>query len=173
MFYDMEKRLRERIPHSNEGVDIIRTFDGRLVGQTSETPFIDVPSGAIDALTVKAMIENFHDVYQERTGNRFAHIGVQGVTYRVAATLQSEKVEYPKLPSRDASSLPTYRNIALQYYGDQGSILAREYRREELLHGDRIEGPAIVREKLSTTFITPGQIAIVGEYGELRIRRAT
>jgi len=38
--------------------------------------------------------------------------------------------------------------------------------------GDVIEGPAIIREELSTTQVCPGQTATVGSYGEIVIERA-
>jgi N-methylhydantoinase A len=61
--------------------------------------------------------------------------------------------------------------IELHYLASQ-PIAAAEYRREELLYGDVIAGPAIIREAASTTFMLPQQVMAVGEYGELRIRRA-
>ena len=51
-------------------------------------------------------------------------------------------------------------------------MTAREYERAELQSGDRIEGPAIIREELSTTQVCPGQVATVGEYGEIVIERS-
>ena len=41
----------------------------------------------------------------------------------------------------------------------------------ELPTGSSVSGPAIIREGLSTTFVCPGQIATVGPFGELVIRR--
>jgi len=51
-------------------------------------------------------------------------------------------------------------------------VTAREYDRSGLQSGDRIEGPAIIREELSTTQVCPGQRATVGRYGEIVIERA-
>ena len=38
--------------------------------------------------------------------------------------------------------------------------------------GARVAGPAVIREGLSTTFVCPGQVAIVGLHGELSVERA-
>jgi N-methylhydantoinase A len=38
-----------------------------------------------------------------------------------------------------------------------------------LLYGDVILGPAIVREAVSTTFVTPGETLTVGRSGEMVI----
>jgi N-methylhydantoinase A len=51
--------------------------------------------------------------------------------------------------------------------------LAQIYRRDDLCAGDQIRGPAIVREALSTTYITQNQVGRVGRYGEIVIKRIT
>lgn len=172
VYEDMEARLREQLKDSGSELRIVRAFDGRLVGQTWETPFIDVPSGIIDSAAVAQMIENFHTVYQTRSGNRFEMMPVQGVTYRVEAVLPAEKVQYPKLPKREGAALQATRSIELKYLADT-PIPAFEYERAALRFGDEIAGPAIIREPLSTTFMLPGQTLRVGEYGEMHIRPST
>src|SRR3569832_1463590 len=99
MFDEMEAKLRSRLDRQSD-IQITRAFDGQLVGQTWETPFIPVPDGEITAATIARMIANFHDAYFERNGNRFDSIPVQGVTYRLRATVPTPKVSYPPLPHR-------------------------------------------------------------------------
>jgi N-methylhydantoinase A len=118
------------------------------------------------------MIENFHREYKERWGNRFEGIPVQGVTYRVEAVIPAAKVNYPELQPREAGTrLTPSRSVEIIYLGDT-PCTALEYDRDDLRAGDVIDGPAIVRESLSTTFMLPGQRLTVGTYGELRIRRS-
>ena len=85
--------------------------------------------------------------------------------------MPTEKVHYPKLGRRESGSVELVRMLTLNYIAEE-PVQAGEYRREQLLFGDRIEGPAIIREKSSTTFMLPGQFLTVGEYGELHIRKA-
>lgn len=144
-----------------------RTFDGRLVGQSWETPFIAVPGGPIDAAGVERMIINFHDEYEARYGNRFEAIPVQSVTCRVQLIAQAPKVSYPELAPGDAHPDPD-RIVELRYL-DDANRRAGEYDRERLHAGQLIQGPAIIREPMSTTHIVAGQQAIVGPYGELLI----
>ena len=94
LFTQMEDGLRKELGDGVEGVEFERSMDARLVGQTWETPFIDVPAGAIDEGAIATMIESFHVAYQQRTGNRFDALPVQGVTYRVQAKVPIEKVAY-------------------------------------------------------------------------------
>jgi N-methylhydantoinase A len=173
VYHSMEERLRERLQDKDRGnVTFVRSFDGRLAGQTWETPFIEVPDGEITAEAVDTMVSNFHDAYAERSGNRFEALPVQGVTYRVQAVAKAEKVQYPVVPERPAGEQPEpTRTITIRYLGDT-PLEAGEYQRDDLRSGDKIPGPAVIREPLSTTFLVPGQVATVGAYGELRIRKA-
>jgi N-methylhydantoinase A len=95
---------------------------------------------------------------------------VQGVTYRLEAVVPTDKVEYPRLPRRAAGAPERVRTISLHYLGEE-PIPAAEYQRVDLMRGDMIEGPAVIREQSSTTFMLPGQMMTVGEFGELRITR--
>jgi N-methylhydantoinase A len=168
VYRQMEDRLRERFGDRAEGVTFVRTFDALLVGQSWETPFVGIPEGTITPEVVEQMISNFHDVYEQRTGNRFEALPVQGVTYRVEAVFPAEKVEYPQLARRTEGAPTPIREIEIRYLTDR-PLPAGEYARDQLLAGDEIAGPAVIREPLSTTFVPPGHRALVGTYGELHI----
>jgi len=173
IFDEMEQELKESIPEAqSDAVVFERTFDGRLVGQSWETPFVHAPLGDLDADGIDAMIASFHDTYFERSGNRFEFIPVQAATYRVQAVVPTSKVEYPVLPSRATSSeaLTPVDSTTIKYLASE-DIRADVFERTTLLAGDVINGPAIIREPLSTTFIVDEQQATVGEHGELRIRQ--
>jgi N-methylhydantoinase A len=170
LFAEMEKKLRQRLGR-NQDIDLVRSFDGQLVGQTWETPFVPVPDGDIDRTTLETMIENFHNAYAARNGNRFEAIPVQGVTYRLSAIVKTDKVNYVSLPSREGAPLRPVGTSVLRFVAD-AEELAQIYAREDLRAGDAIPGPAIVREALSTTYITQNQTGYVGKYGEINIKRS-
>jgi len=48
---------------------------------------------------------------------------------------------------------------------------AEEFQREQLPVGTHILGPAVIREPTATTFVCPGQSAVVGRLGEIVIER--
>jgi N-methylhydantoinase A len=163
VFAEMERGLRERA--GRDGT-VRRSFDGRLFGQSWETPFVRVPDGPID---VADLVERFHETYERRYGNRFPYIPVQGVSYRVELHVPSEKAELaPLAASGDA---PPGRPIEIRHFSD-GPLAAREYERAALPAGARVDGPAVIREGLATTFVVPGQTADVGRLGEIRIEAA-
>ncbi|MFJ6263333.1 hydantoinase/oxoprolinase family protein [Rhodococcus erythropolis] len=168
IFDEMERSLTESLSEDVK-VSITRSFDGRLAGQTYDTPFIQVPSGTIDADAVALMVSNFHDAFYAHTGNKFDLFPVEGVTYRVQAIVESEKVEYPILPARkEGTPLAPVRRTILRYLYDT-DIEVPVYERTDLRAGDVIDGSAVISEKLSTTHICPGQRLTVGRYGELVI----
>ena len=156
----MEAKLRQRLG-LNQDIDIVRSFDGQLVGQTWETPFVPVPDGPIDRTTLEVMIANFHDVYAARNGNRFTAISVQGVTYRLSAVVKTDKVSYRSLAKRAGDPLRPIGSSVLRFVADAEEV-AQLFAREDLCAGDVVQGPAIIREALSTTYITQNQTGYVG-----------
>jgi len=166
----MEAQLRERL--ADPKIELVRSFDAQLVGQTWETPFVDAPSGKVTAEAMATMIANFHRAYEERHGNRFETIPVQGVTYRVRAVVPTQKVTYAAVPERGDAPLRSIGTTVLRYLAD-AEQLAQVYERERLCAGDEIPGPAVIREPLSTTHITQNQVGRVGHYGEISIERGT
>jgi N-methylhydantoinase A len=168
VFEEMERGLRERAGSAAEGAVVRRSFDGRLWGQSWETPFVAVPDGPITAETIGAMVESFHAEYGRRFGNSFAYIPVQGVSYRVELIVEAPKVEYHPGEPGDAVEVEPDRTIELRYLAPD-PIEAAEYVRERLPVGVRVRGPAVIRETLATTFVLGGQLAEVGPYGELVI----
>jgi N-methylhydantoinase A len=171
VFHEMEESMRARFKGRHQDIAFTRAFDGRLLGQSWETPFIPIPSGKITPAAVETMIANFHDVYKRRSGNRFPNMAVQGVTYRIETVIPTTKVEYPKLPRREKGKPERTKTLQIHYLREK-PVEAGEYQRADLRCGDVIVGPAIIREAASTTFMLPDQVMTVGEYGELHIRRA-
>ncbi|HWF24953.1 MAG TPA: hydantoinase/oxoprolinase family protein [Solirubrobacteraceae bacterium] len=169
-FAEMEAALADQARDRDAGL-FRRSFDGRLVGQSWETPFVAVPDGALDERAVEAMIGNFHDEYERRFGNRFEDYAVEAVSYRVDLVVPSSKVEYAPLEAGDARELAPDRMLELCYL-DAANSTAGEYERDRLRAGNVVRGPAIIREATSTTHLLAGQLATVGSLGELVIELA-
>jgi len=168
VFEDMERRLRERAGVEDSSGVVRRSFDGRLYGQSWETPFVEVPPGPIVA---EALVERFHDAYERRYGNRFEYVPVQGVSYRVELVIGSEKIEFTAQAATGAPMPPAQRRVQIRHL--EGEPLdAAEYTRDSLPIGASFEGPAVIREGLSTTLVCPRQLARIGRFGEIVIERA-
>ena len=168
VFEEMERRLRERAGVDAAAGVVRRSFDGRLYGQSWETPFVEVPPGPIAAQT---LIERFHDAYERRYGNRFEYVPVQGVSYRVELVIGSEKVEFTAQEPSGEPMPPPRRSVQIRHLEGE-RVDAAEYTRDALPIGASFEGPAVIREGLSTTLVCPRQLARIGRVGEIVIERA-
>lgn len=170
VFAAMEAGLSRHLPSGDHDVTVRRTFDGRLLGQSWDTPFVAVPDGDLDAAGVERMIANFHDEYEARFGNRFEVMPVEGVSYRVQLIVNAQKVDYPPIERGEPVEVAPDRMLELRYLDERNSH-AGEYERESLKARNVVRGPAIVREPMSTTHVLAGQVATVGTYGEIVIER--
>lgn len=168
IFAEMERILRERIGAEAQSAAVRRSFDGRLSGQSWETPFVAVTDGAIDADAIQTMREQFHNEYERRFGQRVEYLPVEGVTYRVELIVPTQKVEYPELESAPGS-VPTPIRVVELLHLENDPVCANVYERSSLTAGHRIYGPAIIREELSTTLVCPNQVAEIGSLGEIII----
>jgi N-methylhydantoinase A len=168
IFRNLEARLLKEVPPEIAGrARVTRSFDGRLLGQSWDTPFVEVPAGAIDAAAVAAMVEEFHAAYEARNRRRFAAYPVQAVTFRVRLVAESPKIAFTPLGTRTGGApTPTGRAVST---GPDGPVEFAVHRREDLLAGDELAGPVIVREDLSTTVVPAGRHLRVGAVGELVI----
>jgi len=162
----MEEQLLSRLGADRAKARVHRSFDGRLLGQSWEVSFVEAPGGPVTGDTIERMVAKFHDVYHRLNGSRFDRIPVETVVFRVQVSVPSDKVEY--LPIAAGRGARPRGTVTLRHLYD-GEIEAAEYEREDLGSGDAFEGPAVVREEMSTTFVPAGRRLTVGEYGELII----
>jgi N-methylhydantoinase A len=167
----MESTILSRLPGyvNKDEARFIRSFDGWYAGQTWETPFVPVPLGIIDTESVGQMINAFNDRYLEMWGNQFEYLPVIACSYRTSCILPITKVKYKSLEKRK-SGKPVGLPRRLTYM-DSIDTEVMEYERGDLLLGDTIKGPAIIREPVATTMIFSGQVATIGQYGEIHIIR--
>ena len=119
-YQQMERALRERVGAAADGVAVRRSLDGRLLGQSWETPFVEVGDGPITAETMPALVERFHEAYERRYGNRFPYVPVQGVTYRVQLVVPADKVEHVARDGAGGDATPApARTIELRHLADE------------------------------------------------------
>jgi N-methylhydantoinase A len=166
LFEQLELELLTASEVTRRNARIVRSFDGRVLGQGWDTPFVPVPSGPLRAGEIARMIEAFHVEYERRNSHRFESFPVEGVTYRVQLFVESDKVVYPKLAGRAGGRLHSRSHRALAHL-DPGGEAAECFERADLRAGDVFRGPAIVWEETSTSFVPAGRRAEVGEFGQL------
>jgi N-methylhydantoinase A len=108
--------------------------------------------------------EQFHLAHQERYGHRL-DLPVELVNLRLQ--LQGPRPELPFGASGGAQHEPQVERASL--YGIDGAVDVRA--REALGAGDEISGPALITERVSTTWLAPGWHCLVDPHGNLMLER--
>jgi N-methylhydantoinase A len=160
LFYNLESKGTEDLV--SEGVAgrhvvLERYLDMRYEGQSYEiiVPFKD------------DYIEGFHELHEKKYGYRNPDKTVEIVNLRLRARGIPDKPTFKK--SRKYSQHPSDEAILGpgEVVFDTQPIMTQIYKRERLLSGNRIKGPAIVVEYSSTIVVPPFAEAFVDEYGNL------
>lgn len=155
-----------RVSHQVSG-----SVDCRYVGQGYE---LGIPLETIDVHGMRAVVAAFHQEHEARYGHRSTD-PVEAVTLRVSVVGRlGHPVASPPASRRRAVTAPEGRlgERSLVVPGSTARVPATVWRRDRLVPGDRIAGPAIVEQLDATTVVLPGQDALVGRIGELRLRES-
>ncbi len=128
-----------------------RWVSARYDGQNYEEE-IPIPDGAIDTSSLPDLLENFHVHYEGIYGYRLEAEVIEFVQFTVTVRGTTPSPALPPAPS-GAPGEPVGRR---QVWFDEGPTDCAIYRREDLVAGQEIAGPAIVEELDSTILIDPG-----------------
>jgi len=159
-FLPLERRALEEL--AEEGIQdgavvLERYLDMRYRGQSYEipVPFRDFEGGG------------FHDLHRRIYGYCDPEKPVEVVNVRLRAVGTVPKPAMEKA-DRWVEGIPASAAAGTrQVVFDSVSHAARILRRDGLLPGNRIDGPAVVTEYSSTTVIPPGTWATVDPWGNL------
>jgi len=114
--------------------------------------------------TISEAIENFHNAHQQRYGHRL-ELPVELVTVRVRLRQNASALDFVTTLSQGKESEPTYTTV----YGEATSVPV--YQREQLIESQRLVGPALITEKVSTTWLAKGWQAELHDSGNLLLKR--
>ncbi len=139
-----------------------RTADLRYRGQGYE---LNVP---YDSHAVHGTLQTFHHQHQQRYG--FSDVArpveIVNLRLRMIAAAEPYTPAQRELIAGDGSAA-CYAKRAVFF--DRRILPSRFYRRDALLPGDRIAGPAMITEYTSATALPPGCMALVDGYSNLVI----
>ena len=156
---------REAVPAERR--HLVRAFDMRYLGQNFELT-VDAPGelGDHDALR-RAFVAEHERVY----GYAAPDEPIQIVNVRLTALGDPDPLTLPALAGAESPDPAKARTGERAVYFEEVAdfVPTPIYRRERLLAGHRLEGPAIVEQMDSTTVVLPGQHALVDERGNLLI----
>ena len=161
-----EDLLREQFPPQR--VQTHRRAGMRYRGQSYE---VMVPVARLRAPAEMAvLIDRFHDAHRRRYGHMAQAEAVEIVNFQVTAVglIPKPAVEMfdPPPQSRAQAAPDAIRRVC---FSAADACEAPVFRRSTLSPGARIEGPAIIEEKTSTTVLYPGQRAQLDRYLNIEV----
>ncbi|MFZ8897738.1 MAG: hydantoinase/oxoprolinase family protein [Alphaproteobacteria bacterium] len=147
--------------------ELKRSVDLRYAGQGTEltVPFSDkTPIKA----SIESAINEFHRFHGELYNFADKNAGVELINFRITATSPIQHVPPPEIPNAKLPQLPesTFRYVTLNPNGPQKVPV---WKREMLLCGHSIDGPAVIDQLDTTSIILAGQKAKVDNWGNIMI----
>lgn len=159
-FQPLEIRGREDLREEGvaaERIELELYLDMRYQGQSYE---IMVPYGA-------DFREQFHRLHEKTYGYCNREKAIEVVNVRVRALGRPEKPEFPRLPyvgeRLPAAALLDERPV----FFDGNSEKTRIIQRDQLQHGNLIDGPAILVEYSATVVVPPFATGRVDQFGNI------
>src|SRR5213596_1095221 len=151
-------------------VTIARSVDARYVGQGYELT-VPVAAGPLDAAALARIRAAFDEIYATRYGYANPTEPVETVTWKLAAVGGAPRVALAKAAGdgRDGGLKGARR---AWFPETRGWTDCPVYDRYGLAPGARVDGPAIVEERESTSVLPPGTSAGVDEYANLIVEAA-
>jgi N-methylhydantoinase A len=141
----------------------------RYLGQSYE---LTVPLSTVDPAGWAGVAASFHESHRARYGHADPAVPVEIVGFGVTAIGLIDAPRLPTLPTgtstppKDAAA--GTRQVYFEGAGGGGAWHSADlWRREALLAGNRITGPAIIDEISATTVLYPGDVATVHASGSL------
>jgi N-methylhydantoinase A len=162
----IEDLMQEQFPR--ERLETHRRAGMRYRGQsyevTAPVPHLRGPMDVAD------LIQRFHDAHRRRYGHMAQAEAVEIVNFQVTAVGLIPKPAmrtFAAPPAGPAQASP--QAIRQAYFNGSDACDTPVWRRGALPPGARIEGPAIIEEKTSTTVLYPAQCATIDPYLNIEI----
>lgn len=158
LFSELEEQ--GRVSLTIEGIeetdmDIQRMADVRYIGQSSTI--------RVEWQAVEIMLEAFHQQHRQRFGHAL-DVPLELVNLHVSVQAEGERPDLAKIKPNIAP--PIGRQQVYQCKGD-----VPVYDRTQMGAGQILEGPALVIEPSATTWVKPGWVAEMDQYGNIRLVR--
>jgi len=137
---------------------LLRSLDLRYQGQsfTLNLPWL---------ADLKSIGQAFHELHKKIYGHEL-DMDVELVNIRVSVKGDAPRF---RLPVQSSGSLKSSEPRQVTCYGFEQPV--RVYQREELLSGQKVVGPALILETVSTTFIDVGWFCQADDWGNLLLSR--
>jgi N-methylhydantoinase A len=167
---DRVKKLFEREDVSGDTIVITCGVDLRYAGQEHT---LYVPAPALLAEGDKATLEKqFDELHLKVYGHNAPEEPKEIVSLKVMGIAKVRKPVLELIEKGSEETAPAARLGKRKVYMGEGVYLEHEiYRRDSLLAGNRVFGPALIEEATATTVVEADRLCAVDRYGNLIISR--
>jgi len=150
-------------------ISFTRSADMRYLGQF-HTLAVRLPDGPYDAGFLARLSARFHESHDAAYGHASPGLPTELINLRVAAFVRMSKPSFKPI-ARGAAEPPAAARLPERtvLWEDGTGTRCGIYRREALLAGNLIMGPAVIQEYASVIPLATGETARVDEFGHLRI----
>jgi N-methylhydantoinase A len=171
VYRSLEKQGREAIAGAlvaPQRVAVKRAADMRYVGQEHAVT-VDLPMTVFTRADRKAIKRHFDAMHAQRYGTSAPDERAEIVSLRSTVTGLMRKPPQRKIGPGQKAPPATAFGGKRQVFFDGRFRSTRLFRRDALLAGNRITGPALIEEYASTTVLKPNDALEVDAFGNLAI----
>jgi len=139
-----------------EDIRVERGADCRYVGQGYELR-VPLPGGPLDEDSIAAVWTEFHELHRSEYGHAFPEQTIELVNLRVAGIGRTPKIT-PTTLGAERSAERALIKTAPVYFENQGQVQpfpTAFYLRDALPVGQRVDGPAILVQRDTTSVLPP------------------
>jgi N-methylhydantoinase A len=155
-----------------ERATFLRHLDVRYVGQHHEVT-IPIPGGAITEAHLPGIAESFHRAHERLYTYATPENPLEVMNLRVTAVGAVDKAALTRRAPEAADPGAARKGERRAWFEQRGGFIpVPVYDRDRLAPGNRLEGPAIVEERITTVVAHPGWSLRVDEYENLVMERA-
>ena len=173
-FRELEADVLDRLRAdglADDAIALTREADCRYVGQGYElrVPF---PSGEVSGALLDDVAEAYHAAHDREYGARFEDMDVEIVNVHVVGIGLGEQLRWARLDPGDESPAAAAIGSATLVVDDEGSarvVEAYHYDRALLRARNVVNGPALIVQLDSTTYVPPNFTLTVSASGNLLV----
>lgn len=162
---DQAKKTLKQEGMDEGNVVISKSIDMRYKGQ-EHTVEVPVPYENLNQDNLDSVIQDFHNSHERLYSYTLPENGTEIVNIKAKVLGKLEKPKLSKETPDKGEKLKEERQV---YFEDSGWTNVKVYAKEFLSEGERVDGPAIVEEKTSSTILNDGDALVKDAYGNMII----
>lgn len=174
LFQEMEEEARQLLAKElipEEAIHLMYSLDMRYVKQYHEVNIV-VTKTEVERVNIRSIVDKFHPEHNRLYGYSLEEqeTPVELINLRLTSV---GKVEKPRFSEEDydgedpSKAFKKKRNVYLPLGKDYKEVPV--YDGHRLRYGNRVEGPAIIEQVNTTTFLTPEYNALCDRYGSYTV----